>query len=122
MHISVTEAIKKIVEINGDKAKALAITVVEDGRSYTGIVGIEQKTDMRVSMTTLLLTAAMQRAIDRQLTIPKAILRGLAMAGVNLIEDGDTCKLQMERNPDSAETDKSFDDLLKTIFGGEEPK
>lgn len=122
MSISVTEAIKKIVEVNGDEALALAITVVKGETSYTGIIGVDP---MKISMNALKLVASMQGALDREFSITQAILRGMEFAGVNIVREGGSIEVPLrgvakprpeQTAPDDSEIIKGFDRLLEEIF------
>jgi hypothetical protein len=122
MSISVMEAIKKIVEVNGDEAQALAITVVKGDVSYTGIIGVDP---MKISMNALKLVAAMQSTLEREFSITQAILRGMDFAGVNIVREGGSCVVPLrgvakprpeQTAPDESEVIKGLDRLLEEIF------
>jgi len=119
--ISITEAIGRIVEVNGDDAVSLAITVVKEGSSYTGIIGVDP---MRIGKNSILLAAAMQAAIDREFQITKAIIRGMECAGEKIMTPGETRTVEFlgkkqQKKSESAEAEQVIEKLLEQIFGNE---
>ncbi len=119
--ISITEVIRKIVEDNGDDAVSLALTVVKEDRSYTGIIGVDP---MRIGKNSILLVASMQAALDREFPITKAIIRGMECAGEKIMTPGETRTVEFvgekqQKSSESMEAEKAIEKLLEEIFGNE---